>query len=567
MSKTSKTSKTTKGAKIPSLALGALSLMAGANYLPEAMAQTPPSIVAHHDAKISVAHHEPKPSVAHHEPKPSVAHHEPKPSVAHHEPKPSVAHHDEPVELVQTRLTDIRGHWAETFIVILNQQGIIAGFPDRTFRPNEPVTRAQFASIINNAFNEPFERQPIRFRDVPSNDWAASQIQRAHLMGFLQGFPDRTFRPNKDILRVNALIALASGLDLRPQGNPSTILSVYRDASSIPSYAINGAAAATENELVVSYPNRNFLYPERQATRAEIAAFVYQALVDAGRLTALNESDRASRYIVGFTVAAKPDERAPVDPKPEPKPATPSRAQLRDLRVRLASLDNTTDLRQIYLSSPAVSGGSPSPFGAYWGTIYTALSYQAETRNNGNDDGAVAFGFGLGDPRYVGLDTTVTSLSTIDSGFFDRVGVSFKLHRAFKGDFGIAAGIENLILSEDSDSTSSGYGVVGKVFKLKPSTRHAFSRLNLSLGVGGGRFRAFDNLDEDTLGVFGSVGLRVFEPVSVFADWTGQDLNAGVSVVPIRNFPLVITPVFQDLTKEANDEVRFSVSVGASYSF
>ncbi len=539
MSKTSKTSKTTKGAKIPSLALGALSLVAGVNYLPEAMAQTPPSVVAHHDAKISVAHHE---------------------------PKPSVAHHDESVELAQTRLTDIQGHWAETFILILNQQGIIAGFPDRTFRPNEPVTRAQFASIINNAFNEPFVREPIRFRDVPSNYWAASQIERAHRMGFLQGFPDRTFRPNQDILRVNALIALASGLDLRPQGNPSTILSVYRDANSIPSYAINGAAAATENELVVSYPNRNFLYPERQATRAEIAAFVYQALVDAGRLTAIDESDRASRYIVGFTVAEKPDERVPIDPKPEPEP-TPSGAQLRDLRARLASLDNTTDLRQIYLSSPAVSGGSPSPFGAYWGTIYTALSYQAETRNNGNDDGAVAFGFGLGDPRYVGLDTTVTSLSTIDSGFFDRVGVSFKLHRAFKGDFGIAAGIENLILSEDSDSTSSGYGVVGKVFKLKPSTRHSFSRLNLSLGVGGGRFRAFDNLDEDTLGVFGSVGLRVFEPVSVFADWTGQDLNAGLSLVPIRNFPLVITPVFQDLTKEANDEVRFSISVGASYSF
>ena len=553
MSKTSKTSKTTKGAKIPSLALGALSLVAGANYLPEAVAQTPPSVVAHHDAKISVAHHEPKPSVA------------------HHEPKPSVAHHDEPVELVQTRLTDIRGHWAETFIAILNRQGIIAGFPDRTFRPNEPVTRAQFASIINNAFNEPFERQPIRFRDVPSNYWAASQIERAHRMGFLQGFPDRTFRPNQDIIRVNALIALASGLDLRPQGNTSTILNVYQDASSIPSYAIDGAAAATENELVVSYPNRDFLYPERQATRAEIAAFVYQALVDAGRLTALNESDRASRYIVGFTVGARPDEGAVIDPKPEPEPepepATPSPAQLRDLRVRLASLDDSTDLRQIYLGAPAVSGGSPSPFGAYWGTIYTALSYQAETRNNGNDDGAVAFGFGLGDPRYVGLDTTVTSLSTIDSGFFDRVGVSFKLHRAFKGNFGIAAGIENLILSEDSDSTSSGYGVVGKVFKLKPSTRHAFSRLNLSLGVGGGRFRAFDNLDEDTLGVFGSVGLRVFEPVSVFADWTGQDLNAGVSVVPIRNFPLVITPVFQDLTKEANDEVRFSISVGASYSF
>ena len=530
-----------KRAKIASLALGTLSLVAAANSVPEAMAQTAPTVGVQSSATLS----------------------ESSANLLLNSPAPLPVNSSN--QLAQTQLRDIRGHWAETFIRVLAQQRIIAGFPDGNYRPDQLVTRAQFASIINNAFDQPAERQAIRFVDVPRNFWATNKIEQAYRMGFLEGFPGGRFGPNQNIIRVNSLIALASGLDLNPTGNVTNILNVFQDAASIPNYARNGTAAATQNQLVVNYPNPNTLNPQRQATRADIAAFVYQALVDQGRLTAINESNRASRFIVGF----RGDELARPPEKPPIRPETPrlSRAQLTALRDRVAELDNTTDLRQIFLGAPAVNGGSPSAFGAYWGTIYTALSYQAETRNNGNDDGAVAFGFGLGTPEVVGLDTTITSLSTLDSGFFERVGVSFKLHRAFKGDFGVAAGIENLILSEDSDSTSSGFGVVGKVFKLKPSTREAFSRVNLSVGVGGGRFRAFDNLDEDTLGVFGSVGLRVFEPLSVFADWTGQDLNAGLSVVPIRHFPLVITPVFQDLTGEANDEVRFSVTVGASYSF
>ena len=468
-------------------------------------------------------------------------------------------------QIAQSQLNDIRGHWAEDFIRTLASQEIIAGFPDGTFRPDQRVTRAQFASILNNAFNQPSQRQAIRFVDVPRNYWAITQIERTYRMGFLEGFPGRRFGPNQNILRVNALVALASGLNLEPKGNQNRILNYFQDGSAIPNYARKATAAATESNIVVSYPNPRQLNPNRQATRAEIAALVYQTLVDAGRLNPVASNSRGARYIVEYTVVADEGETPP--PETSPRISRPDPNQVRELAGRLATVEETADLRTIYLSNPAFSGGSPAAYGAYWGTAFAGFAYQAETRNNGRDDGAFSFGLGLGDPDYVGLEVTVSSFSTFRGDLFDPFGISFKLHRILPGDVGIAVGIENLILGDASDTVPSGYGVIGKVWNLKPSKREAFSRLSLSVGVGGGRFRDIDDLDTDTVNVFGNLGVQVLEPLSIFADWTGQDLNAGLSFVPFPSVPLIITPVVQDLTGNANDNPRFSISVGGSIQF
>jgi hypothetical protein len=69
--------------------------------------------------------------------------------------------------------------------------------------------------------------------------------------------------------------------------NTQNVLSVYSDASQIPNYATNSVAAATTRQLVVNYPAVGQLNPNRQATRAEVAAFVYQALVSKGSAQAI----------------------------------------------------------------------------------------------------------------------------------------------------------------------------------------------------------------------------------------------------------------------------------------
>ncbi len=173
------------------------------------------------------------------------------------------------------------GYWAKTYIEALASKNIIAGFPDGTFKPNEPVTRAQFAAIITKAFQPQAKRQGVQFPDVQSNFWAYQVIQSAYQGNFVSGYPDRTFKPQQQIQRVQAIVSLANGLGLN--ANNQNILSVYTDASQIPQYATGSVAAATARRLVVNYPTVKQLNPNRQATRADIAAFVYQAMVNAGR--------------------------------------------------------------------------------------------------------------------------------------------------------------------------------------------------------------------------------------------------------------------------------------------
>ncbi|WP_199246759.1 S-layer homology domain-containing protein [[Phormidium] sp. ETS-05] len=462
---------------------------------------------------------------------------------------------------------DVQNHWAASFIQALAEQDIIRGFGDGSFRPEEPVTRAQFAAIIQKAFPQSRIRNPVQFADVPASHWAYNAVQTSYGIGFLQGYPGGIFQPEQNIPRAQVLVALSSGLQLTSAAAPNTVLNNYfQDASAIPSYAINQVAAAAEKGIAVNYPNPAFLNPNTIATRAEVAAFVYQALVNAGQLPPLKATDMATRYIVGYQPPVKATEPTP-PPQPEETPI--SSTEVEALRARIQTIENTTDLRQIYVGNPAISGGSPTAFGADWGFAFAGAAYQNRARYSDQEDGAISVGFGVGDKDTVGLEIAATSFSTFRQGFGQNGSLSFKLHHLFPKDLAVAAGIENAIEWGGIDTELSAYGVVSKIFRLQDSAADPFSRLSLSVGVGNGRFRSEDDRidDNDTVNVFGNVSMRVLEPMSVFADWTGQDLNLGFSVMPFRNFPIVITPALQDVTGNAGDGTRFSISVGTSYRF
>ncbi|MDY6784819.1 MAG: family 10 glycosylhydrolase [Cyanobacteriota bacterium] len=184
----------------------------------------------------------------------------------------------------QMNPSDIQNHWAKDCIQQLSQREIISGYPNGTFRPDRPVTRAEFAAIVNKAFpNAPISRAAINFTDVSSTFWANAAIARVYQTNFLSGYPNRIFQPNQNIPRVQALVALTSGLNYSP-GQPveATLSSNFTDASTIPNYAKTAIAAATERSLAVNYPNVGQLKPNQLATRGEVAAFVCQAMGVAG---------------------------------------------------------------------------------------------------------------------------------------------------------------------------------------------------------------------------------------------------------------------------------------------
>ncbi|HEY9896121.1 MAG TPA: DUF3747 domain-containing protein [Candidatus Sericytochromatia bacterium] len=227
-----------------------------------------------------------------------------------------------PSNIKLTAFVDTQSNWAKTYIDALAAQNIISGFEDGTFRPNDPVTRVQFAAIVSKAFGTPAQRPRITFSDIQPSFWGAEAIQVAYEKGFMSGYPDNTFKPNQQIPRVEALVTLASGLQFSSTG--ADVLSYYQDAARIPDWAMGAIAAATENQIVVNYPRVKDLNPARPTTRAEVAAFVYQALVNAGRLPTI-----PSNYVVviGAPRPAQPPsstEPGVPTPNPSPTPSTPA---------------------------------------------------------------------------------------------------------------------------------------------------------------------------------------------------------------------------------------------------
>jgi hypothetical protein len=149
--------------------------------------------------------------------------------------------------------------------------------------------------MLNKAFQKAPTRSGIRFADVPSNYWATSAIQNAYVTGFMSGYPGNTFQPNQAIPRQQVLVSLANGLEYSPKGDVETTLQNFNDEGNIAAYARSPIAAATENNVVVNYPNLKFLNPTQVTTRAQVAAFIYQALVSTNQASNIN-----SPYIVSL---------------------------------------------------------------------------------------------------------------------------------------------------------------------------------------------------------------------------------------------------------------------------
>jgi len=197
-------------------------------------------------------------------------------------------------QTVQGSFPDIQTHWARDFMQGLLNANLLRGQDDGRFYPDQPMTRAQFAVLISRAFNPPPRRAALQFWDVPAQHWAASSIQMAYRAGFLLGFPDGSFAPDNSLLRVQVWVALINGLGLLAnQTVDLKVLSRFRDRATLPTYSLEAVAKATRLGLIINVPDASLLHPNRVASRADVAAAVYQTLALQNRMPALS-----SPYII-----------------------------------------------------------------------------------------------------------------------------------------------------------------------------------------------------------------------------------------------------------------------------
>jgi hypothetical protein len=217
-------------------------------------------------------------------------------------------------------------------------------------------------------------------------------------------------------------------------------------------------------------------------------------------------------------------------------------------------------------ASPAFSIYIPVGFGLDGGALWGSGGFQAGVREDTGTVGGGGLGFALGDAKkYVGLELGYTF---IDGDSFGQGGFSGKLHRRLGNNASLAFGWNGFAnLGGNNDFEQSLYGALTYVFRLAPSLDSAFSRIALTAGVGNGQFRS--NLDRDLfrngVNVFGNIVFRVVRPVSLIAEWTGQDLALGLSIAPFKNFPFVITPAVRDVTGSGYAP-RFVIGAGVSFS-
>ncbi|WP_197064819.1 S-layer homology domain-containing protein [Leptolyngbya sp. KIOST-1] len=197
-----------------------------------------------------------------------------------------------PLVQAQPGFSDLdSGHWAWPVLADLSRRNLVTGFPDGTFRPTAPMTRAEFAAQLAQLFPLSPERsqqvQVPAYADVAASNWAYDSVRQAVQMGFLSGYPDNSFLPNQTISRIHVIVALSNGLTLKSSSNPATALKAYPDHGQVPPWALRPLVAAVEAGLVVNYPDRDQLAPNRPASRAEVAVMLHRALVYTGSLKAV----------------------------------------------------------------------------------------------------------------------------------------------------------------------------------------------------------------------------------------------------------------------------------------
>lgn len=156
-------------------------------------------------------------------------------------------------------------------IIYLKNKGIISGFTDGTFRPEEKVTRANVAVMLGKALELNGTKKPTPFKDVPSSHQASGYIASAVDAGIISGYSDDTFRPNEIVSRGQMAIFLARAFHLKEEA-----VVPFTDVSSVmASYSYIKRIIAAN--LTAGYGDNTFR-PNQKVTRGQFSAFLARSL-------------------------------------------------------------------------------------------------------------------------------------------------------------------------------------------------------------------------------------------------------------------------------------------------
>lgn len=193
----------------------------------------------------------------------------------------SAEYPDKPTANYSQTFNDVpKSHWGFSYIGAMVQRGVLDGYPDGNFYPDNTVTRAEFAKIMMCAAKRPVYWPSYKyFQDVETDAWYAPYVHSAYpfLSGYVYGEDNRYYMPDEPALREDIAVALVKLKGYDTAGADTSILTtMFTDVSSISLDARKYVAVAVDRGLVSGYDDKTFR-GQASITRAEAAAMLWRA--------------------------------------------------------------------------------------------------------------------------------------------------------------------------------------------------------------------------------------------------------------------------------------------------
>jgi len=177
-----------------------------------------------------------------------------------------------------------QNHWAYNAVKFMVERGIITGYPDKTFRPDNPVTRSEFARIMVISLNLPIKvTDNPSFKDVPKDHWAYPYVETAKY--YLTGFRTQNgeyFKPSDYAVREDMAVALVKAKGLQNENVDMNVLNNYIDKDQISKNLVKYVAIAIAKGIMVGSPvpnsNQYKFEPQGILTRAQAAVLLYNVI-------------------------------------------------------------------------------------------------------------------------------------------------------------------------------------------------------------------------------------------------------------------------------------------------
>ena len=200
-------------------------------------------------------------------------------------------------------------HWAYQSIKFLTEIGVVVGYPDGTYTPDIPVTRAEFASMAIKALGQENASvtQEIHFSDIEPDFWGYDIVKKAVYFDLIPDSKDQQYRPYDSVTRAEAITIAVNALttqQISAQKAQSIIEKSYEDYTQMPAWFLIAAGKAELLDLIIVMPgNEGKLESDRPANRAEVAALLYKMMQEAklnpnAKLAEVMQKRTADGYIV-----------------------------------------------------------------------------------------------------------------------------------------------------------------------------------------------------------------------------------------------------------------------------